>query len=113
MVLNKPQEHDNCASLLTTLERETGTAGTGNMGYNARKRAVLAFLAQHGRPATMGEIAWGIRLPYSPSGLYSLLAAYAHWGLVRRWRGPDGRLRFALADRGHARLAWLRGVGRQ
>ena len=80
------------------------------MRYNARKRSVLAFLASRrgGRPATGPEVAWGIRLPYSTRGLYGLLAAYSRWGLVHRWRGPDGRLLFDLEDRGRARLAWLR-----
>jgi hypothetical protein len=53
-------------------------------------------------------MAWGLRLPYPARGLYALLVRYAHWGLVWRDRGPDGRLRFRLADRGRARLAWLK-----
>jgi DNA-binding IclR family transcriptional regulator len=75
---------------------------------NERKRAVLDFLASKTRPATVREIAWGVRLPYPTRGLYPLLAGYLHWGLVRRWRGPDGRYHFKLADRGRVRLAWLR-----
>ncbi len=82
------------------------------MRRNTRKRAVLAFLASRARPATAGEIAWHTRLPYSPRGLYPLLAGYARWGLVRRWRGPDGRLVFRIAERGRARLAWLQKRGR-
>lgn len=75
---------------------------------NSRKRAVLAFLASRTRPATAREIAWHTRLPYAPRGLYGLLARYSRWGLVFRHCGPDGRLLFEIADRGRARLAWLR-----
>lgn len=78
------------------------------MGYNARKYAILGFLAPRMRPATVQEIAWGVRLPYPARGLYALLAGYAHWGLVIRGRGPDGRYRFRLGDRGRTRLAWLK-----
>lgn len=78
------------------------------MKRNGRKRAVLAFLAARGRPATAGEIAWAIRLGYPARGLYGHLGRYARWGLVRRWRGPDGRLRFGIAARGRQRLAWLK-----
>ena len=74
---------------------------------NKRKKAVLAFLASRGRPATAGEIAWAIRLPYPARGLYGHLGRYVRWGLVRRRRGPDGRLRFGIAARGRRRLAWL------
>ena len=75
---------------------------------NERKRAVLGFLASRARPATVQEIAWAIRLPYAPRGLYGLLSGYSHWGLIQHYRGPDGRLRFWLTDRGRQRLAWLR-----
>jgi len=76
---------------------------------NGRKRVILAFLAaRRGRPATVSEIAWGARLPYHRRGLYGLLRAYAHWGLVIPNRGVDGRLLYRLGDRGRERLAWLR-----
>ncbi len=78
------------------------------MRRNERKRAVLAFLASRDRPATVQELAWAIRLPYPARGLYGVLAGYAHWGLVLRERGPDGKLRFRLGERGRRRLAWLR-----
>ncbi len=79
------------------------------MRRNERKRAVLAFLASRGRPATVQEIAWNTRLSYPARGLYALLAGYAHWGLVLRDRGPDGRLQFRIAGRGRARLRYLGG----
>ena len=78
------------------------------MRRNERKRAILIFLSSRARPATVQEIAWGERLPYHHRGLWPLLASYAHWGLVLRDRGPDGRFRFRLGDRGRARLAWLK-----
>jgi hypothetical protein len=78
---------------------------------NERKKAVLAFLASRHRPATAGEIAWHIRLPYPARGLYGHLGRYVRWGLLRRWHGPDGRLRFGIAERGRRRLAWLRRSG--
>lgn len=81
------------------------------MRRNGRKRAVLAFLASRTRPATAQEVAWYTRLPYPPRGLCSLLAGYARWGLIHRWRRLDGRLVFSITERGRARLAWLRRQG--
>ncbi len=90
-----------------------GTRGTERgMRYNSRKRAILAFLASKTRPASASEIAWGVRLPYPARGIYNLLRGYAHWGLIRRWRGPSGRYQFRLADRGRARLAWIERKGK-
>lgn len=85
-----------------------GNIGNENMRRNELKRKVLAFLASRTRPATVQEIAWHTRLPYPARGLYGLLQGYARWGLILRSRGPGGRLQFRLADRGRARLAWLR-----
>lgn len=57
---------------------------------------------------TAVELAWAMRLAYPVRGLYPHLADYARWGLILRWRGAGGRLLFRIADRGRARLAWLR-----
>jgi hypothetical protein len=77
------------------------------VGRNQRKRAILGFLASLSRPATVPEIARGTRLPYDCRGLYSLLAAYAHWGLVLRSQSTEGRILYRLSERGRTRLAWL------
>jgi hypothetical protein len=81
------------------------------MGRNERKRAVLGFLASRTRPASVQDIAWGVRLTYHRRGLYSHLARYARWGLVLRAPGLDGRAAWRLGPRGRARLAWLRRQG--
>lgn len=89
------------------MQRVRKAALNFNVGKNSRKLRVLDYLAAQARPASVAEIAWGVRLPYAARGLYSLLGAYARWGLVRRWRGPGGRLVFELTERGLERLAWL------
>src|SRR3989442_4332513 len=80
------------------------------MTRNGRKQAILAFLAARtGRPATVSEIAWGIRLPYHRRGLYGLLRSYAHWNLIiLSGCAPDGQQLYRIGERGLARLAWLR-----
>lgn len=78
------------------------------MKRNSRKFAILNLLSRQDSSIPANEIAWAIRLPYRSSGLYRLLLNYAHWGLILRHRGPDGRYRYRIGERGRARLAWLR-----
>lgn len=76
---------------------------------NRLKRSILSWLAARGKsPATVAEIAWGIRLTYPKRGLYGHLARYSRWALILPCRTATGVRAYRIGPRGRARLAWFR-----
>jgi hypothetical protein len=73
---------------------------------NQRKRAILAVLEPGGwmTPAMIAALA------PAPS-VHWLLKRYWRWGLLRRRIDREGRLLYAISDKGRDRLRWLRRSG--
>jgi hypothetical protein len=75
---------------------------------NQRKRAILAVLEPGGwmTPAMIAALA------PAPS-VHWLLKRYWRWGLLHRRIDREGRLLYAISDKGRERLKWLRRSGAQ